>query len=337
MNFNSIFKLPAYTLLLVLLFSCDGLDPTSYSEKLVVYGKLSAGQPFTDTISVALTADITDGWNIDREVCAARVSIWDGQTAPVCLTPVPGQPGKYIDQSWAPHLVTPATQYTLTVNWGNYHVEALTTVPDTVAIHSIRSSGWYCSESEFVVEPVQLNQERNSDYEIDLALGTGEFHFLKMDTVYYHADDCHTSDYSSPPLLVLKWAAEKLDWSHIAITTVQALDTSATKCIIDTSTAANTFKGSMYRDSAGNLRRNAVCTWQSGSGLIPVNWINFNYYGPQLITVEFANASLHDYLEGNTTDNPFTQPTSNIAGGYGLFYATFSRRFVVYLAPGDED
>ncbi|MFC1543594.1 hypothetical protein ACFL4K_03535, partial [Candidatus Neomarinimicrobiota bacterium] len=68
--------------------------------------------------------------------------------------------------------------------------------------------------------------------------------------------------------------------------------------------------------------------------VIPFSWLYFNYYGPHLITVEITDTALREYLEGDPLgQNPYTIPNTNIEGGHGLFYSSYTQSFFVYVAP----
>lgn len=288
-----------------------------------------------DTIQVSLSYSIDAEYDQSINVVTdAKVTLWDGISAPFCLTSVAGQPGKYLDQTWKPHRILPSRPYQLSVRWRDHFIEANTFVPDTVAIQSIISSKWFCSEQSKTVYPIDLHIEENSSAEIENALETVLFHRLKMDTIVYFNGECYTSDFASIPLFVISWDTDTTNGSQIALITTLAMDADISNAIVDTSFTANALKGPMDIDENGNLFRSPEYRWNSTSGLIPFNWLFFNYYGPQLVTIEFADASMHNYLEGSAGDyNPYLPPRGNIDGGYGLFYSSYIRQFIVYVAP----
>ena len=319
----------------LLQFACDVGNQGDYNEKLVVFGHLISHSIMLDTIQVSLSYSIDAEYTQSADgVTDAKVTLWDGISAPLCLTSVAGHPGKYLDQTWKPHRILPSRPYQLTVRWRDHFVEANTFVPDTVAIQSIISSKWFCSEQSQTVDPIDLHIEENSSTEIENALETVLFHRLKMDTVVYFNGECYTSDFASIPLFVISWDTDTTNGSQIALITTLAMDADISNAIVDTSFTANALKGPMDIDENGNLFRPPEYQWNSTSGLIPFNWLFFNYYGPQLVTIEFADASMHDYLAGSAADyNPYLPPRGNIDGGYGLFYSSYIRQFVVFVAP----
>lgn len=318
---------------LLFLVSCElPSEQSIYHEKLVVFGHLDAGWPGVDTFFVSLSHTIGESHESDETwVDDARVTLSGGNST-FDLTAVPGRPGRYLDASVPPHIIRPGTTYRLDVEWEEYEVTAGTTVPDTVSIMSIGSSDWTCQGNPVVVEPINLYERENTREEVLYALESGDFSALSMDTVMYREGACYSTSFASIPLFLIRWEADSL---HGIIRTVTlALEDSPANSIVDSSFSANTFKGPMYVDEDGNHYRPNPFVWNSMIRDIPFSWLYFNYYGPHMITVQVTSQSLRDYFTGDpVSQNPYTLPASNIEGGYGLFSASFSRHFFVYVTP----
>jgi len=318
---------------LLLMVSCElPTEESIYEEKLVVFGHLVANSPIVDTFFVSLTRTIEESHESDEGwVTDATVTLSDGQIS-FELTPVEGRPGRYLDTSMPPFIVHPQKTYELFVEWEKYEVSASTTVPDTFTINSVGSSDWSCEGVPAIVEPINLYEQENNKEKVYYALSTGDFSVLSMDTVIYREGLCYSTSFASIPLFILSWEADPKP--GVIRTISLALDDTSTNSIIDSSFSANAFKGSMYVDDLGNYYRPNPFVWNSAMKEIPFSWLYFNYYGPHMIFIEVTSESLQDYFKGDPLrQNPYELPHSNIEGGYGLFSASFSRQFFVYVAP----
>ena len=318
---------------LLLLASCElPVEGGEYEERLVVFGHLTADAPIMDTVTVSLTYEISESHEAQAKWLAdAMVTLSDGEES-FDLSPVAGRPGRYLDASFPPHLIRPATTYDLTVEWEDYRVNASTTVPDTFLLSSNLSTEWTCEGQPVEVPAIDLHEDDNDPLVIQYALMTGDYSLLAMDTVMYREGPCHSTSFMSVPLFVVEWLADSTA-GVVQIMTL-ALDDTVTNAIVDTSLAALAFKGFMEEDEDGNLYRSGLFSWNSSIRQIPFNWLFFNYYGPHLITIQVTDENLRKYFEGNPGGfNPFISPNSTVEGGYGLFYSSYARTFFVHIAP----
>lgn len=321
--------------MILLIGGCEwALDESAYEEKLVVFGHLRANNPLLDTVFVSLSHAIDESIDLPGKwISDAKVTLWDGETPVFCLLPVEGRPGRYLDQHWRPHHIHRARLYEMAVTWGEYRAQAYTQVPDTFVVESAASTEWSCLDQPVIVPAIDLHYTDNDPNAIAQALETGRYRNLKMDTVYYRQDVCYASSMASIPLFILHLESESSSDSCVARITTLAMDDDVKKAIIDTSSLANTLKGTMREDEDGNRYRSQSYTWTSGADIIFFNWVSFNYYGPHMVTIEVTDESLHEYLEGSAEGyNPFKPPGGNIEGGYGLLYSSYTYSFVVYVA-----
>ena len=334
---SNIRLLPFYSWLMVfgygLMVSCElPTEENIYEEKLVVFGHLVADTPVVDTFFVSLSRTIDESHESeDKWVTDATVTLSDGQTS-FQLSPVPDEPGRYLDLSIPPHIIQPGQTYGLFVEWNDYEIEASTSVPDTFTIRSVGSSEWSCKGDPALVEPINLYEDENKEENVYYALLTGDFSVLSMDTVLYREGVCSSTSFASIPLFLLRWEADPLP--GIIRTITIALDDTTANSIIDSSFAANAFKGPMYEKENGEYYRPNPFVWNSVMQDIPFSWLYFNYYGPHMIKIDVTSESMQNYFEGDPLgQNPYILPNSNIEGGYGLFSASYSRYFFVFVAP----
>jgi hypothetical protein len=317
---------------IVLVSGCDwGMEESAYDEKLVVFGYFRANSPLLDTVFVSLSHAIDESIDLPGKwIADAKVTLWDGETPPFCLQPVEGRPGRYLDQYWRSHFIHRARLYELAVTWGEYKVRTYTQIPDTFVVRSVSSTEWSCLDQPVEVPAINLYDDENSQREIERALETGNYYSLNMDVVYHRQGLCYSASMASIPLFIVQLESESSPDAYMARITTTALKDDVTNAIIDTSAIANSLKGSMRKDESGNLFRSKTYTWSSGADIIFFNWLSFNYYGPQVVTIEVTDESLHEYLEGSVDGyNPFKPPGGNIEGGYGLVYSSYSYSFVV--------
>ncbi|MFC1583043.1 DUF4249 family protein [Candidatus Neomarinimicrobiota bacterium] len=333
MNYNVIARRVIFPLSMIVLISgCEwGMEESAYEEQLVVFGHLRANNPLLDTVYVSLSHAIDESIDLPAKwISDATVTLWDGETPAFCLQPVEGRPGRYLDQHWRPHFIHRARLYEMAVTWEEYRAHAYTQVPDTFVVESTASTEWSCLGQPVTIQAIDLHDTENGPNEIVRALESGNYRSLKMDTVYYRQDVCYASSLASIPLFILQLESESSSDSYVARITTLALDDAVHHAIIDTSSLANTLKGTMQEDENGNLYRSNSHTWSSGADIIFFNWLSFNYYGPHLVTIEVTDESLHDYLEGSAEGyNPFKPPGGNIEGGHGLLYSSYTYLFVV--------
>lgn len=318
---------------LVLAVACNlPVEESAYEEKLVVFGHLVASGQTADTIFVSRSFEIEESHEDQSKwVADATVTIFDGETTFV-LAPVAGRPGRYLEQAPPRHIIRPGWTYRLDVVWGDDQVTAFTTVPDSFALTSTTSSDWLCEGEPVPVDSIALYEDEYSETAWRQAVASGDFSALAMDTVIYREGPCHTTSFASIPLFLLKW--ETFDPTGIIRVSTLALDDTVSHAIVDSSLAANIFKGPLHVDEDGNHFRPGSFVWNSSIGNIPFTWLYFNYYGPHLITVEVTDDHFSEYFEGNPLrQSNFSMPTSNIEGGYGLFSSSNARSFFVHVVP----
>ena len=335
MNFNSsTWKRIVALSVALLVTGCDwGTESSAYEEKLVVFGHLRTNNFLLDTVFVSLSHAIDESIDLPGKwISDATVTLWDGVAPPFCLEPVEGRPGRYQDQHWEPHFIHRARRYELAVTWGDYRARATTQVPDTFVVQSTASTEWTCLGQQVIVPSINLYERQNTPSKIALALRTSNYNILSMGTVYHRLDACYASSMAAIPLFILYLESESSADSCVARVTTRALKDGVHHAIIDTSSLTNSLKGRMREDEEGNLYRSDTYTWSSGTDIIFFNWLSFNYYGPQLVTIEVTDESLHEYLEGSAEGyNPFKPPGGNIEGGHGLLYSSYTYSFVVYV------
>ena len=320
--------------MLLLLAACnDSGTGNDYVEELVVYGRISAGSNLPDTVFISRTSPLNLPFeNEDRWVSDAVVTLTGGGQT-ITLEPVAGHPGRYLDpglpNSLFPSPLLPIEQgitYMLAVEHDGDLLTASATVPDSLAIESIGSTDFICDGAIDSVAAINLYLEENDPNSLDWMIQSGYWDFRDMDRVYYRQGPCYSTSFLSTPLFIIRWTGYGLGGLMRAYS--QAL--APNNAIIDSSFAANAFKGPMSRDAEGNLYRSAMVTFNASSTDLRFSWLFFNYTGPHLITMELTDENLPAYLEGDPLGmNPLIEPQGNIIGGKGLFYASVVKRFLV--------
>lgn len=317
--------------ILLFVFGCEqSVEVLDYEEKLVVFANLEAGLPMIDTVYVSYTYEIeephetTEKWVSDAEVWVVGA----GDTLE--FLPVEGHPGRYLTVTF--ELIESGEVYTLTVEHDGESVTATATVPDSFSVTSVGSDLWECEGEPLYIDSIDLHLEENSMLDIQMALMTGNYSLLVMDTVIYHEGPCYTTSFASAPLFLTEWEAEE-EPGMMRVVSI-ALDDTATNAIVDTSFAANAFKGNMWVDEDGNYYRPNPTVVNLSQNIIDFSWLHFNYYGPHLIALQATDHAFSDYFYGDPfRQNQWILPDNNIEGGYGLFSSVASQYFLVYVAP----
>lgn len=316
----------------ILFWACDPVDEAGvYDEKPVVFGNLKANNTLTDTIFVSLSFNIEDPHEgNDKWISDALVFISDGDTS-IQLESAAGRPGRYVDPV-RKYIVKPNTTYHLDVHWNDYDLTASTLVPDTLKLKSISSTNWECGGKAVYVDTIALHEDENTLLIIRQALLTENYSILSMDTVVYREGSCYTTSFASVPMFIIKWEAESEPGLIRMIS--YALENDHQNAIVDTSLSAHIFKGHMFMDSLGLYYWANPLTWNLSQEVLDFGWLSFNYYGPHMIEIQVADQSYREYYRGfpsGLPQNQYILPDGNINGGYGLFSATYSKIFFVYV------
>jgi hypothetical protein len=309
------------------------VDEQDYEEKLVVFANLEAGLRMMDTVYVSYTYEINEAHESgDKWVSDADVRI-TGAGDTLEFLPVESRPGRYTTSSV--EVIVPGEEYTLNVEHDDESVSASTTVPDLFTVTSVSSDLYECDGEPVFVDTIDLHLEENSLPVILGAMMSGDYSSLAMDTVIYREGPCHTTSFASVPLFLIDWEAEEEPGMMRVISF--ALEDTTANAIVDTSFAANAFKGSMWEDENGNYYRPNPAVVNLSQDVIDFSWLLFNYYSPHLIFMQTTDHAFSDYFFGDPfRQNQWILPDSNIDGGYGLFSSVASRYFVVYVAPDTE-
>ena len=316
--------------------SCEPpVDNEIYEEKLVVFGNLVANSPIVDTLFVSMSYTIDDPHEAEEKWVKDAIVTIISEEDTFVIPPVSGKVGRYLDTTYS-YIIQPNRRYELDVTWNDYHVTSSTFVPDTIQIESVESTAWECEGESVVVSPIDLHLDENNLFVIEIAMETGIFTNLVMDTVIYREGPCYTTSFASVPMFVVKWETEVEPGMIRAISF--AMDNNVTNSIVDTSFSANTFKGPMNVNENGDYWRINPVVWNLSQPEIHFGWLFFNYYGPHLILIQATDHAFSDYFEGDPfRQNQFILPNSNIEGGYGLFSSVSMQYFLVYVAQDENE
>lgn len=319
---------------ILLMVGCElSVDEQDYEEELVVFANLEAGLHMIDTVYVSYTYEINEAHeSVEKWVSDANVWI-TGAGDTLEFLSVEGSQGRYTTSSF--ELIESDEVYTLNVEHDGESVSATTVVPDSFSVTSVGSDMHKCDDVPVYVDSIDLHMDENSLLDILMALGTGNTSQLVMDTVIYREGPCYSTSFTSIPLFLAEWEAEEEPGMMRVISL--ALEDTATNAIVDTSFAANAFKGPMWKDEYGNYYRPNPVVVNLSQNVIDFSWLAFNYYGPHLIVIQATDHAFSDYFLGDPfRQNQWILSDSNVEGGYGLFSSVASRYFVVYVAPESE-
>lgn len=316
--------------------SCEPpVDNEIYEEKLVVFGNLVANSPIVDTLFVSRSYTIDDPHEAEEKWVKDAIVTITSEEDTFIILPVSGRDGRYLDTTYS-FIIQRNRRYELDVKWNDYHVTSFTDVPDIIQIESVESTAWECEGESVVVSPVDLHLDENNLFVIEMAMETGIFTSLAMDTIIYREGPCYTTSFASVPMFVVKWETEVEPGMIRAMSF--AMDNNVTNSIIDTSFSANTFKGPMNVNENGDYWRINPVVWNLSQPEIHFGWLFFNYYGPHLILIQATDHAFSDYFKGDPfRQNQFILPNSNIEGGYGLFSSVSMKYFLVYVAQDETE
>ena len=345
MRINS---LPLLVSLLLLTCTELPLENNGYEKKLVMFANLDANG-YMDTCYVSYTSEFSENTDFrNLYVADATISLTDnstGQSYPVDMV----YPGRYINSSV---LISPGTEYTIEVSYGDDYLSASTTTPDKLEFESI--NGQYdCGVEIIDVPSVNIN---NWDYETD-----GIIDGAIIDTIEYSMQDCYIGSFASAPYFYLDFNTDDysaintvtyaletdsfdIEWEYdldqngiidddeyIDYNSNGVRDSSFTNVIYSDSFLYGIWKGPYYRDENNNPYLPNPFAWTVETSPLPMMWLYFNYYGLQKIKVQAMSEDYYNYKAGLTSDNPFLLPTSNIDNGYGLLSSTYSKSFFIYI------
>jgi hypothetical protein len=325
--------LMAQTLLLFMMifWSCEPIDEdVSYEEKLTVFANLEANLPLAfDTVFVSYSHAIDEKHEDNAKWMENGTVYIIHEADTFYFHESPDMPGRYATNDFS-HFVQGGGSYSLYVSDGINHVTAQTIVPDSIVLESVSNDSlWQCGD-DTRVEAIDIYPFGMDDL-MAFWGGFGNPDIMRHDTVVYKKDDCYTSSFTSMPYFVVRWQSDSEPGMMRNINV--AMEDTTSNFIMDTSFSALAFKGAPYQDEAGNYYRSNPQVWNFSQPDLYFSWLSFNYYGLHLIMIQSTDHAFSDYYKGDPMSfNQYVLPDSNIEDGYGLFTATNTSAFFVYIA-----
>jgi hypothetical protein len=188
---------------------------------------------------------------------------------------------------------------------------------------------------------------------------------INVDTVTYRFGECFTQSFASYPMFAVDFDAdgktikilsnalesqkkglEPLDslgktlsdsGNYIDYNRNQIRDSTFVNLIYDTTLGFRIWKGQYPRDEDSNPYRVNPWQWNVERSPTPIMWLYFDYYGLHTMTFLSTSESYFNYYSGDPVgQNIYLLPESNVEGGLGVLYSSFSSSFLVYVKRDEE-
>ena len=190
---------------------------------------------------------------------------------------------------------------------------------------------------------------------------------INIDTIIYRIGDCYTKSFASYPLFGVDFDSENY---HTIKTLTYAIDADKkgleplntfgnfnapsyldpdsglfydynynqirdsvfVNLIYDTTLGFRIWKGSYFRTESNVPYRINPWQWNIETAPSPMMWLYFDYYGLHLVSFLSTSESYFNYFSGDPVgQNIYLLPNSNVEGGLGVLYSSFSASFLVYI------
>ena len=271
-------------------------------------------------------------------------------------------------------IIIPGQTYHLVVNHEIGSVIATTIVPNEMALKASDMGDYECPDGtilptsmidvnnlESLSDSLLVNLYQNPSSLNSLILENG----INVDTVTYRFGECFTQSFASYPMFAVDFDAdgktikilsnalesrkkglEPLDslgktlsdsGNYIDYNRNQIRDSTFVNLIYDTTLGFRIWKGQYPRDEDSNPYRVNPWQWNVERSPTPIMWLYFDYYGLHTMTFLSTSESYFNYYSGDPVgQNIYLLPNSNVEGGLGVLYSSFSSSFLVYVKRDDE-
>jgi hypothetical protein len=271
-------------------------------------------------------------------------------------------------------VIIPGQTYHLVVNHEIGSVIATTTVPNEMTLTPSDMGDYECPDGtilptsmidvnnlESLSDSLLVNLYQNPSSLNSLILENG----INVDTVTYRFGECFTQSFASYPMFAVDFDAdgktikilsnalesqrkglEPLDslgkalsdsGNYIDYNRNQVRDSTFVNLIYDTTLGFRIWKGQYPRDEDSNPYRVNPWQWNVERSPTPIMWLYFDYYGLHTMTFLSTSESYFNYYSGDPVgQNIYLLPESNVEGGLGVLYSSFSSSFLVYVKRDDE-
>jgi hypothetical protein len=266
-------------------------------------------------------------------------------------------------------LINPGQTYHLVVNHDIGSVIATTIVPNEMDLKPYEMGNYECPDGTILPtstidvnnldnlslgQLVRLSQNPDST---DILIDNYD---INVDSVTYRFGECFTQSFASYPMFAVDFNAdgttikilsnalesekkglEPLDTlgnalsdsgKYIDYNYNKVRDSTFVNLIYDTTLGFRIWKGQYPRDEDSNPYRINPWQWNVERAPTPIMWLYFDYYGLHLMTFLSTSESYFNYYSGDPVgQNIYLLPDSNVEGGLGVLYSSYSSSFLVYV------
>ena len=322
------------------------------------------------TASISEDVLAQDLWINDAEVFMINDSTRDtllffnvgvGKYFPLSAEPTTSEIEKYLSFQ-----INPGETYHLVVKHNIGSVIATTIVPNEMNIEPHDMGDYVCPDGSILpTSTIDVNNLDNLSLEQLVSLSQSPDTFISenninVDSVTYRFGECFTQSFASYPMFAVDFVAdgttikilsnslesekkglEPLDSLGNAISDSgkyvdynynQIRDSTFVNLIYDTTLGFRIWKGQYPRDEDSNPYRVNPWQWNVERAPTPIMWLYFDYYGLHLMTFLSTSESYFNYYSGDPVgQNIYLLPDSNVEGGLGVLYSSYSSSFLVYV------
>ena len=266
------------------------------------------------------------------------------------------------------YIINPGETYSLIVNHEIGSVIATTQVPSEMNISPADLGDYNCPDGEILpTKYIDVNNFENLSFQqiIEFYQDPNSFineNDINVDSVTYRFGECFTQSFASYPMFGVDFEAdihqtvkiisyaleankrglEPLDTLSNTISEEgelffdynynQIRDSVFVNLIYDTTLGFRIWKGQYLRDENSTPYRINPWQWNIETAPSPMMWLYFDYYGLHLVSFLSTSESYFNYFSGDPVgQNIYLLPKSNIEGGLGVLYSSFSASFLVYI------
>ena len=266
------------------------------------------------------------------------------------------------------YIIDPGVTYSLIVNHDIGSVIATTTVPNEMNISSADLGDYNCPDGQVLAtKNIDVNNFENLSFEemIEFYQDPNQYviqNNINVDSVTYRFGDCFTRSFASYPMFGVDFEADMHQTVKIISFALEAnkkglepldslsstisaegdpffdynynkvRDSVFVNLIYDTTLGFRIWKGQYLRDENSNPYRINPWQWNIETAPSPMMWLYFDYYGLHLVSFMSTSESYFNYFSGDPVgQNIYLLPNSNIEGGLGVLYSSFTSSFLVYI------
>mgnify|MGYP002883229462 FL=1 len=275
--------------------------------------------------------------------------------------------------NYSNYIIKPGETYSLIVNHEIGSVIATTKVPSEMNIAPADLGDYNCPDGEILsTKNIDVNNFENLSFQqiIEFYQDPDSFiaeNNINVDSVIYRFGECFTQSFASYPMFgvdfdsdihqTVKIISYALEANKKGLEPLDSLsntiseegepffdynynkirDSVFVNLIYDTTLGFRIWKGQYLRDEDSNPYRVNPWQWNIETAPSPMMWLYFDYYGLHLVSFLSTSESYFNYFSGDPVgQNIYLLPNSNIEGGLGVLYSSFSASFLVYINRDEE-